>query len=461
MPIIGAYAMPHPPLAVPGVSSNESSGIAKTLAAFDEAAREIERLAPETIVFITPHSVLYSDYFHISPGRAAKGDMSRFNAGDICLEAEYDEDCSGETAKLAGECGLPAGYMGEQDPALDHGVFVPMWFINQYYSVYKAVRISQSGLDPADHYRLGQLIARAAENTGHKTVLIASGDLSHKLSKEGPYGFAPQGPEFDAAVTKALGSGDFLSLLNIPEDMRDGAAECGYNSFVTLAGCFDGLAVTAKLLSYEGPYGVGYAVASFKPGKTAEGRDILNRHETAALDAMRQAREAEDPWRALARMSLECAVKTGNRLEQPPGLDPELLHNTAGVFVSLYKKGRLRGCIGTITPTTRCVAAEIIQNAVSSGLHDDRFEPVTASELPYLTYKVDVLFPREACSGPEELDVKKYGVIVYNGNKRGLLLPNLEGVDTVEEQLRIARQKAGILPNAPIMMERFRVVRHE
>jgi AmmeMemoRadiSam system protein A len=262
-------------------------------------------------------------------------------------------------------------------------------------------------------------------------------------------------------VTSALGSGDFLALFKIPRETRQNAAECGYNSFITLAGCFDGKSVKSKLLSYEGPYGVGYAVASFLPAKSDADRYILNRYETVVFEEARKSQESEDPWRMLARQSLECAVVNGKLLDMPDGLPDELAHEKAGVFVSVHKNGHLRGCIGTIAPTTASVAAEIIQNAVSAGLRDDRFEPVSVSELPYLTYKVDVLLPPEDVSGPEDLDAKKYGVIVYNSNKRGLLLPNLEGVETVDEQIRIAKQKAGIPPNAPIKLERFRVIRHE
>jgi AmmeMemoRadiSam system protein A len=127
----------------------------------------------------------------------------------------------------------------------------------------------------------------------------------------------------------------------------------------------------------------------------------------------------------------------------------------------LHKNGRLRGCIGTIAPTKANVALEIIQNAVSAGLQDSRFEPVNISELPLLTYKVDVLSEPETIAGPEELDVKRYGVIVSSGNRRGLLLPNLDGVDTVDEQVSIARKKGGIPDNAPVNLERFEVIRHE
>ncbi|MDR0490217.1 MAG: AmmeMemoRadiSam system protein A [Oscillospiraceae bacterium] len=461
MSILRAYALPHPPLAVPGVGRGQEKGIPGTLSSFEEVSAEIAELAPETVVYVTPHSVLFSDYFHISPGASAWGDFSRFNDSGTRLEAEYDKALAAEIIRLAERESIPAGGLGERDAKLDHGVLVPMWFINRRYSDYKTVRISQSGMEPADHYRLGRLIAEAAENTGRKTVIVASSDLSHKLTRDGPYGFAPEGPEFDAITTKALSEGDFFALFNIPEDTRERAAQCGYNSLMMLAGCFDRRKVESRLLSYEGPFGVGYAIAAFAPGDFDESRNFLEQFEQRALCEAMERKNSEDDYRELARRSLEYAVENGGELPFPGGLPEEMSSAKAGVFVSLHKNGRLRGCIGTIAPTTGCIAREIIQNAVSAGLHDSRFEPVTDSELPYLTYKVDVLSTPEPISAPEELDVKRYGVIVSSGHKRGLLLPNLDGIDTVEEQISIARKKAGISQNTPVNLERFEVVRHE
>ena len=461
MAILAAYAMPHPPLAVPGVGRGQEKGISDTLAAFDEAAGEIAGFEPEAIVFITPHNVNYSDYFHISPGKSANGDFKRFMDGNTRLETLYDEEMAAEIARLASRDGIPAGGKGERDPSLDHGVTVPMWFINRRYENYKTVRISQSGLDSADHYKLGRIIAEASESLGRRTVLIASSDMSHKLKHDGPYGYAPEGPEFDALFAQTMSDGDFLGLLKIPEALRQGAAECGYGSLVVLAGCFDRREVEARLLSYEGPFGVGYAVAAFVPGEFDESRNMLDQYEEISLAEAQGMKSAEDDYRSLARRSLEFTVMGGGELPLPGGLPDEMLKKRAGVFVSLHKNGRLRGCIGTISPTAENVAEEIVQNAVSAGLKDPRFEPVAESELPYLTYKVDVLSAPEPISGPEELDVKRYGVIVSSGFKRGLLLPNLEGVDTVEEQIAIARQKAGISENTPLKLERFEVIRHE
>ena len=131
------------------------------------------------------------------------------------------------------------------------------------------------------------------------------------------------------------------------------------------------------------------------------------------------------------------------------------------MFVSLKKDGRLRGCIGTISPAAENIAAEILTNAVSAGIGDPRFDPVEEDELPELVYSVDVLGEAEPISGMDELDPKRYGVIVNKGHRRGLLLPNLEGVDTVRQQVDIALQKAGIRREESYTLERFEVVRHK
>ena len=163
----------------------------------------------------------------------------------------------------------------------------------------------------------------------------------------------------------------------------------------------------------------------------------------------------------LARLAKE-TVEGYAREETPPHpaeLTPEM-REKAGVFVTLKKHGQLRGCIGTFEPTQRNVAEEIINNAISSSTKDPRFLSVAADELPDLTYSVDVLTEPVPVESEEELDPGRYGVIVESEGRRGLLLPDLEGVDTVEHQIDICRQKAGILPDEPVKLYRFEVKRY-
>ena len=165
------------------------------------------------------------------------------------------------------------------------------------------------------------------------------------------------------------------------------------------------------------------------------------------------------PLVRLAKETVEEYVTNGEIISPPPDLPAEMT-GEAGVFVSLKKNGELRGCIGTLQPTRENIALEIIQNAVSAATQDPRFPPVTTSELGEIEYSVDVLSEPEKISGKDELDPKKYGIIVQSGERRGLLLPDLEGVDTAEEQIRIAAMKAGIYSAEEIELYRFEVKRY-
>ena len=173
-----------------------------------------------------------------------------------------------------------------------------------------------------------------------------------------------------------------------------------------------------------------------------------------------QKRQKSDAYVKLARASAEYFVKNGDIMPLPDWVPGELLDKKAGAFVSVHKFGALRGCIGTIASTQKNLALEIIHNAVSAVSRDPRFDPVTEDELQYLEINVDVLGEAEPIKSQAELDVKKYGVIVQSGYKRGLLLPDLDGVDTVEQQVDIARRKGGIAPGEKIDLFRFEVVRH-
>lgn len=461
MPILAAVAVPHPPIILPEVGHGEERKIKKSADAYQKAMRRVAGLKPDTVVVTSPHTVLYQDYFHVSPGRSAAGDMGAFLAPGVKIRTDYDTEFVDELTRIAKREDLPAGTFGERNQALDHATIIPLYFLNQVYSRYRTVRIGLSMLPPSVHYHLGQCIAAAAEKLGRRVVLIASGDLSHKLKEDGPYGFAPEGPRFDRKITEAFAAGDFLSILRIPAELADAAAECGLRSFQIMAGALDGKAVTHELLSYEGPFGVGYSVALFEVAGENPARNFGAQYWAAEQKRFADRKAHEDDYVRLARLGLETYLKTGKRAPQPDLLPEEMLHTRAGAFVSLKKDGRLRGCIGTISATTDCVAKEIMQNAVSAGVEDPRFDPVSEKELPQLVYSVDILGAPEKIGSPDQLDVKRYGVIVQNGGRRGLLLPNLEGVDSVEEQIAIAKQKAGIRAEEPVALFRFEAVRHQ
>ncbi len=167
-----------------------------------------------------------------------------------------------------------------------------------------------------------------------------------------------------------------------------------------------------------------------------------------------------DAYVQLACKTVEEYVRTGKVIEIPEGLPQEMYDNRAGVFVSIKKDGVLRGCIGTIRAVQASVAEEVIQNAVSAATYDPRFPPIRQEELDRLEISVDVLGETEKIDSTSKLDVKRYGVVVSKGRRRGLLLPNLDGVETVTDQIAIAKRKAGIRMEEVAEMERFEVVRH-
>lgn len=168
-----------------------------------------------------------------------------------------------------------------------------------------------------------------------------------------------------------------------------------------------------------------------------------------------------DKYVELARETIEHYVRSGEIIDVPDGLPDEMLKEQAGAFVSLHRLGRLRGCIGTIQATQSNIAKEIISNAISASTRDPRFRPLREDELKDLEISVDVLGKAERVSSLEDLDVKRYGVIVTKGYRRGLLLPDLEGVDTPAQQVGIALMKAGLREDeTDFILERFEVIRH-
>ncbi|MBR0397484.1 MAG: AmmeMemoRadiSam system protein A [Eubacterium sp.] len=491
MGIVAAYMVPHPPMIVPQIGRGSEKQIEATTRAYEAVADEIAQIQPETIIITSPHSIMYSDYFHISPGKKAGGSFVRFGVPEVRFDEQYDVELRAEICARADANSFPAGTLGEQDSQLDHGCMVPLYFIRKAYRKlqeqsarsnespdFRILRIALSGLPLTDHYRLGQMIRQAAEELGRRTVLVASGDLSHKLQDYGPYGYAPEGPKYDERIMDVCARAAFGELFDFSESFCDKAAECGHRSFVIMAGALDGMDVEAKQLSHEDVTGVGYGICTFHPltdsgwaprpaeqeasqKASKDDRKFLDRYLEKTEAAITRQRYAEDPYVRLARQSLESYILKRQKIRVPEELPEEMKTRQAGVFVSIHKHDRLRGCIGTILPTTGSIAEEIIRNAISASTQDPRFEPITPDELKWLDVSVDVLGDPEQINSIDELDVRRYGVIVTSGARRGLLLPDLDGVDTPEQQVSIARRKGGIDEDEPVVLERFEVIRHQ
>ena len=293
MPLLAGYMVPHPPIAVAEIGRGEEKKIQATLDAFDAVAADIAALKPDTIIVISPHSVMYRDYFHISPGKKALGNLGRFRAPQVQFEQEYDTKLVATIEDLCDRQRFPAGTMGEVDKFLDHGTMVPLYFVNKRYKGYKLVgevdkfldhgtmvplyfvnkrykgyklvRIGLSALPLELHWQFGQIIRNAIDRRGERVVFIGSGDLAHCQKEDGPYGYRPSGPEYDERIMDVMGRADFKALLDFDERFLDDCMECGHRSFTIMGGAFADDKVNVKKLSHEATFGVGYGICIYHP----------------------------------------------------------------------------------------------------------------------------------------------------------------------------------------------------
>ncbi len=433
MKILGTFMVPHPPLIVEEIGKDRVEDIKSTLNSYMQIAKEIGELKPDTIIISSPHAPFFKDYFYLPNEEKAVGSFARFGASNVRFNQEYDVDLIKEIEEISKERNFPCGRV-DSNYNLDHGTMVPLYFINKYLNNYKLVVVGLSDISLEKNYEMGKIIFDAVNNLDRNVVYVASGDLSHKLQEYGPYGFAKEGPLYDEKIMDVMSHARFDELLKFDLDLLDKAAECGHRSFIMMSGFLNNLKVTPKFYSHEDVTGVGYGICSYY---------------------------VIDPYIELAKGTIDSYIRNGKIIDIPLDTPQELLDKKSAVFVSIHENGDLRGCIGTILPTTNCIAQEIINNAISASTRDPRFERVTIDELDKLEINVDVLTAPEDIDSASKLDPKKYGVIVTSGFKRGVLLPDLDGVDTVDEQISIAKRKAGINDNEQIKLQRFEVIRHK
>ncbi len=466
MSLQGFYLMPHPPIVIPEVGKGKEERISDTSNSLHTLGKEIAKKSPSTIILITPHGTMFQDAIALSLEDEISGDLKNFGVPNVSMKLPINKALTNKLYELAYKEGISVvmatnSLLNKYNTSvfLDHGAMVPLYFINKYYKDYKLVHITYAALNDIDLYKLGIDINKAVEELEENAVVIASGDLSHKLKEEGPYEYSPFGEKFDTEFLKLLEKGDVKAVFSMDKEMICNAGECGRRSTAILLGTLEGKKFNGELLSYEGTFGVGYGVMKFNI--ISWGTPKLEELETIRSAAYEKRKNQSDPYVTLARESLTNYLNTGKDLKQNPHyVTEEMKNNKRGVFVSLKKHGELRGCIGTIFPTTSSIAEEIIRNAIEAGLNDPRFYEVQKEELVDIVFSVDVLTEPES-SSKEELNPKEYGVIVRSKGKIGLLLPDLEGVDTVKDQLSIALKKAGIEAYEEYTIEKFKVIRHK
>jgi AmmeMemoRadiSam system protein A/AmmeMemoRadiSam system protein B len=441
---------------VPEVGGQSSAEVRRSISAMAEMTRRIIASGAETVVLISPHAPLDARAFVAYHTPKLYGDFANFRAPDARIEFRLDEDLLDAIKHTAATCDYEVlsldAYM------LDHGTAVPLYFLDRNGWHGRVVALGYSFLSNEDHLKFGNCIRKTVDAVGRSVAFVASGDLSHRLKPEAPAGYNPAAYRFDEEVVGALQDNSPNRIIDIDHDLRRTAGECGYRSMLVALGATEELTPACDVLNYEAPFGVGYLVAQLTNAKMSTQSKAV--HQPSAFEEAEGTSATGDLAR-LARQAVETFVLTGKQIT-PPANTSELLSVRASCFVSIKThSGELRGCIGTIEPARESLAEELIANAINAATRDPRFEEVSADELPDLRYSVDVLAAAEPTTF-EDLDPKIYGVIVEDepGNLRGLLLPDIPGVETPRQQVDIAARKAGIAPGNPLKLSRFRVERY-
>ena len=458
------FIMPHPPLAVAEVGQGHEKSIPKTIAGMNKIAEQIKAIAPKTIAIISPHGNVFSDGLCINIEDSLTGSFTQYHQPRLRIDVKGDLQkalvlCSGLRASgincLALDEVTAEKYSISTE--IDHGALVPLYFIMKQYIDFKLLHINSGFLPKAQMYQAGKILS---EILGEGNVIIASGDLSHRLSEEESQEYDEMGAVYDEYIVKAIEDSDFLKVLSADEKMVERAGQCAHKPMEMLMGALDGFVSEGQVYSYESPFGVGYMTASIERS-SADKEQLIDQYLEIKKGINEKKKAKEDEYVKLARDTIVHYVKNRKKPELPENLSEDLYVKQCGVFVSIKREGRLRGCIGTVMPTKPSIAEEIMDNAIEASTKDSRFTEVQENELEDLDIFVDVLSELEKVSDRKELDIKKYGIVVTKDYRRGLLLPNLDGVDSVDHQVAIALEKAEISQDEDFTIERFTVERHK
>ena len=420
----------HPPILLAEVGGTQSERVRATADAMRELDGILSTVDAPLVVVISPHSPSSMTSLPVRRAAHAAGDLSRFRAPQVRVEAQVDVALAAALVVDGQRAGFSLTWAEETE--LDHGVVVPMHSLRRTMANKSCIFLGVSGWPLHRFVAFGAwLQARLRDRSA---ILIASGDLSHRLTPDAPYGFRPEGPLFDRLVIDALRARAWERIEALDPDLVEGAGECGLRPLAILLGAGRAANLQSQVLSYEGPFGVGYPVVAFTASAVPK----------VALDIQTLGRQAIDTY-----------LRT-RQLIEPPDPIPIELQAPSAVFVTLRKDGELRGCVGSVRPTEATAAHELIRYAVASAVRDPRFDPVRLDEVASLMIKVQLLDVPEPVTDIAQLDPHTYGVIVRRGDRQALLLPGIDGIDTPEQQVRAACEKAGIDRHAPLELERFR-----
>jgi len=425
--IVAGALTAHPPILLPEVGGAESQRVQATAHAMEELDAILVAVPATLAIVISPHSPSSMTSLPVRRATRVGGDLARFRAPQVRIEADVDLDLA---SKLVAD-GQRAGFAltWAEDSELDHGVVVPLHLLPRTMKSKHCVFLGVSGWPLQRFLAFGGWLQQWLQHRG--AILIASGDLSHRLTPDAPYGFRPEGPVFDRLVIDALRGHDWQRIEGVDPDLVEEAGECGLRPLAILLGAARAAGLTSQVLSYEGPFGVGYPVVAFTGARVA--LDIQD----------------------LGRRAIETYLRS-HQLIEPPEPIPMEWQAPSAAFVTLRKNGAMRGCVGSTRPTEATAAHELIRYAIASAVRDPRFHPVRLDEVPLLSIRVQLLDPAEPITDITRIDPRTQGIIVRSGDRQALLLPGIDEVVTPEQQLRAACQKAGIDRHAALQVERFR-----
>ena len=448
MPAVFACVTPHPPVIVPAVGRGRERDVQDTLDAFAQLRARLAEAEPDVLLFICPHGVVTRDRFHVLRGRLV-GNLERFGAREVAFDRAADGPLIDAILQEAEARGIRLDAVEEWE-ANDHSAWVPLHYLEPAAPSSTVVMLSISFGSAEDHYALGRVVAEVMAGSAKRVAIIASADGAHTLREDGPYGFHPASIEFEERFHTAFERWDLEQMLGFDETFRMQAGEDSIPSVAFLMGALSYHDVTTRILASEGPWGVGYMTGLVEVGR------VRGYGEPQATMSVTPAEVR------IARAAVEAYVQEGKRLADVPFAEERLRSRAGGAFVTIVDgAGALRGCIGTTIPTEARLLDEIVANAIGAASRDPRFSPVKAEELPGLRYKVDLLSTPERIADRNELDAARFGVVVESGEKRGLLLPDLAGIETVAEQIRVACEKAEIGEGEPLTLWRFEVRRFQ
>jgi AmmeMemoRadiSam system protein A len=436
--IIFAGLMPHAPVLVPGVGGENLARVRATVSAMTALAGRVAAARPDSVVLISPHSPRRAAEFGIWSTPRLRGSFEAFGSSEA-VDLPLDQRLSDQIETEAARLGLRTWRI--VDETLDHGATVPLHFLSAagWSGPTAILSLSETGGAGLDEF--GRAIAAAVRSLAVRAAVIASGDMSHRLSLSAPAGYHPEASRFDEAFVGALRKGAGGDVRQISRRLQAIAAEDVIESTRVALAASGYRADRRNVLSYEGPFGVGYAVAVlFEPEGSSGGKRPLS--NLADLPAV--ARRA-------------VATRLAGSPETLPFRAEGALEDCRGVFVTLRTStGELRGCVGSIAPGESDLVRETWRSALLAAFEDGRFSPVRAAEIGRLRFSVTVLDPMEPVVPPAPQDPSRYGVLVRARDGRsGLLLPGIAGIDTGRQQLEVVRQKAGIGSDEPIEMQRF------